>query len=265
MDFSRYAGTESKSPLIPAKTLAWIWINLRGLKVSQAGGRYLDIEAVVDDHTPAGHPFSRRKLFLKVMDPTWAQNSEAAKEMGSITVTRMLESGRNAGPHNLAGYHVSEDYRELNQIRVAALIGVEPGKDGYDDKNRIDEWLTPNPTSKSGHKLWDPLIRGLYLADQRKTPAPAVPSAASFGTQPQAPTAPAAPMTPPAPAQGSMPWGAAGSFNQPPAGNQPTPVAPPAAPGSPSATAATPTSVAAASPSNPLPPAWLAAGNAPGR
>src|SRR3546814_16679438 len=81
-----------------------------------------------------------------IMDPNFESNSDAAKQMGNAAIGRILEAGRNAGPHNPQGYVIGS-YEQLNGLRVAVKLKVEKGTEGYDDKNRVAEYLTPNPAS----------------------------------------------------------------------------------------------------------------------
>ena len=194
MDFGGSAGAQTNFDLIPAGQLAWALINLKGLKASQSGGQYLDIELTIDQ----GQPFAGRKIFDTVGNPYFAGNSDAYKQMGSISICRMLEAGRGAGPHNPAGYQIA-DFGALHGLRVAVKIKVEPGKDGYDDKNRVAEYLTPNPTS-GGNKGYQMLMAGQFNTTAPKTPAngfgapaaPAAPAPAAMFGSPQAALAAAA-------------------------------------------------------------------------
>lgn len=275
LDFSSGAGLAGNTDLIPNNQLAWAIVDVRGVKQSQSGGQYLDIELTLDD----GQPFARRKVWEMVGDPNHAGNSEAYRQMGLIAITRMLEAGRGAGPHNPAGYQIP-NYEALSQLRVAIKIKVEKGKDGNPDKNRVAEWLTPNPASQSGHKGYQDLVAGKH-----NTSAPAGPPPNGFGGGfGQAPAfggqAPAfgggfgggAAQQPPAPQSFGQPQGAPG-FQQP---QQPAA----AGWGQPSnagnaeqqsarttlgMTAATP-AVPTTSPSNPGPgqtPGWLAQAGTP--
>lgn len=265
MDFSGGAGAASNFDLIPQGQLAWAIVTVRALKTSQAGGQYLDLELTLDD----GQPFARRKIFDMVGDPQFAGNSEAYRQMGLIAVTRMLEAGRGAGPNNPAGYQIGS-YDQLNGLRVAVKIGVQKGTGGYEDKNRIAEYLTPNPASQSGHKGFEALSRGEFAPGGRplgaaspngfggSAPSAANPSGGGFsavngaaGNNPAGALSEAGSSLgfgAPQP-QGQTGWGAAGS-----AGAQPNQT------GFASTTPAT-----APSPSDPgATPSWLAQANAAG-
>lgn len=154
---------QSNTDLIPNGQLCWVIIHYRGKQKSKSSdGSYLDLELTVDD----GQPFNRRKIWDKIGDPFDPANSEAYRQMGMMAITRMLEAGKNAGPINQAGYNLP-DYGLLDGLRVAVKVGVEKGTGGYSDKNRVTEYLTPNPESKSGHKGWSQLQSGVHNADQK--------------------------------------------------------------------------------------------------
>lgn len=230
VDFSKAAGSNQASNLIPAGQLAWAIVNYRGTKASASGGRYLDIELVIDDD----QPFARRKIWEMVGDPEHPGNSEGYREMGQRAIVRMLEAGRNAGPHNPAGYQLPGDapeaYAALDGLRVPIKIKIEKGGDGYDDKNKVGEWLTPNPQS-SGFKAYEKLKAGQYNVSPTAT-QPSVQQSMFGGAVPPPAVAPT------------------GGWGAPPAQTA-SPPAPPVP--SPATTTATPPSAAA-----PNPNGWLA-------
>lgn len=191
MDFSAGAGMSSPNSLIPADQLCWVILNVRGVKNSQSGGRYIDLELTVDE----GQPFARKKLWEMVGDPMHMGNSEAYRQMGMVAISRILEAACNAGPHNPAGYSL-RDYSDLSGLRVPVRIGVQKGQNGYEDKNRVAEWLTPNPNSQSGHKEFLLLQQGILNKKQGQPGAvpPAATPQTGFGqpsfSQPQPQGAP---------------------------------------------------------------------------
>lgn len=177
-DFSAGAGAQSAFDLIPNGQLAWAIIEYRGLKSSQSGGQYLDLILTLDDN----QPFARRKVFERIGDPAFAGNSDAYKQMAFAAIARVLEAGAGAGPNKPDAYKIptrldgAPDYSVLNGMRVGVKIKVEKGTGGYDDKNTVAEYLTPNPTS-GGNKGWVKLLAGQYGAA-----APAQTAAGGFGT-----------------------------------------------------------------------------------
>lgn len=171
MDFSGSAGAASSFDTVPAGLLVFAILNVKGVKASASGGGYLDCELTI----VAGQPHAGRKIFEMIGDPQNPANSEKYREMGTIAITRILEAGRGAGPNNPGGY-VIEQYSQLSGLRVAIKTGVELGTGGHPDKNRVAEWLTPNPASQSGNKGWVRLAAG----DHGGT-APAAAAQTGFG------------------------------------------------------------------------------------
>jgi hypothetical protein len=183
MDFSGSAGAATQFDLLPAGLLVFVNIEYKGTKKSGSGGSYLDLCLTVD----ANQPHAGRKIFVMIGVPNDMGNSEAYRQMGTIAITRILEAGRNAGPHNMAGY-VIDDYAQIDGLRAAIKVSIEPGTNGHNDKNRVGEWLTPNPASQSGHKGFAKLIAGDHgVAAKTAPPAAQQSGFAGFGgTQPAA-------------------------------------------------------------------------------
>ena len=176
MDFSQGAGQSSGSDLIPDGQLAWAILVIRGIKASDAGGQYLDAELTIDE----GQPYGRKKIWDMIGDPMFAGNSEKYRQMGQVAIARILESGRGAGPSNPGGYHIP-NYEAMSGLRVAIKIGIKKGDNGYDDKNRVAEYLTPSPGSQGGNKGFLLLQQGIFNA-KSKPAAPAIQAAPSgFG------------------------------------------------------------------------------------
>lgn len=176
MDFSGSAGASSSSDCIPAGQVAFAILTVRGLKPTASGGQYLDVELTIDDN----QPYARKKVWEMIGDPQHPGNSEKYREMGTIAITRILEAGRGAGPNNLAGYKI-DNYEQLSGLRVAVKLKVEAGENGYPDKNKVAEWLTPNPASQSGHKGWQQLAAGNYNTAAAKPAAQAQTGFGGFG------------------------------------------------------------------------------------
>ena len=200
MDFSNGAGASTGSDILPKGLIVWAILSVRAVKTNaNTGTRYIDVELTIDE----GQPFAKRKFWDKIGDPQHAGNSEGYRQQGLVAVTRILEAGRGAGPANPDGYKI-DNYEQLSGLRVAVKVGIEEGKDGYADKNKVVEWLTPNPASQSGHKLYQRLMAGEHNVSAPKAAAQpsngfggaAVLTAAGatggFGSAPAATLAPAA-------------------------------------------------------------------------
>lgn len=175
MDFSGAAGAATSFDTIPHGQLAWAILDVRALKGSPGGGQYLDCELVIAE----GQPFAGRKLWEMIGDPGHAGNSEAYRQMGQVAICRILEAGKGASPNNVGAYKI-EKYEQLSGLKVAIKVGLKPGKDGHQDKNRVAEFLTPNPASASGYKGFEALLAKRFDEFVKK-PAPAAQATMGFG------------------------------------------------------------------------------------
>jgi hypothetical protein len=111
-------------------------------------------------------------------------------------------------------------FSDLNGLRVAIKIGVEKGTGGHADKNKVAEYLTPNPASQSGHKHYQRLVAGQFAPDGAKPATPAAQGGfGGFGGtgQPAAQTAATGGFGAPAQGGGAAP---ASGFSQAPATGQ---------------------------------------------
>jgi hypothetical protein len=264
--------------LVPAGTLAWAVFALQEKRYGrESGAGYYAIELTIE-----GGPFNRRKVFTMISDPLDANASEEGRTRAFGTMKRALESSGLLNPQTapqFANVHPDTVIQWLAGKKVAVKVGIEKGKDGYADKNKVADWLSPNPES-GGYKLFAQLIN----------PPPAAPAQGSFGAAaPGGFTAPAAApggfgapaSASPAPNAGGFTAGPAtqqpGGFGTPAAGFQPAaapgfqqPQAGPPAlsaasptPQGPSTTTASPSSGAAAVGMG-APGGWLAAGQSQG-
>lgn len=212
--FNQFNPTAQHTPaaeLVPNNTLAFCMVKVQGLKMSQStGGRYASLELTIDRG-----PFERRKVFSMVGDPTDSNNSEKYRQMSLAALQHMLEAAgifNPADPNSYAAFaNASFDQvmAALDGRTVAIKIKIEKGTGGYEDKNAVADWLSPNPASRT-FKKWQELL----------SPAPTAHSAVAHGvvgnpgpgyaggTQFAAPAAPAAPA--PAAGQGGVPAWLAG-------------------------------------------------------
>lgn len=212
MDFSGAPTQQfgNDGELIPNGTLAWATVHVRPHNIDQAlvvvpskkneANGFLDLELTIEDGQHA-----RRKVW----DRVGVRGNEQWIAAGMAAIRHMLEAGRGAGPNNRQAYVLGAQYpqgselgfMELDGLRVAIRVGIEKGKDGYDDKNKIARYLSPNPDSDTA-KDFQRLIAG--------DTAPKEKAAAGAGVA----------------AQQAMPWSKPAA--PPPA--QPTAAQPPVAP-----------------------------------
>jgi hypothetical protein len=175
MDFSAAPDSSGGSDLIPHGQLAFVTINFKGLKGSKSGGRYLDLELTINE----GQPFARRKIFTNIGDPMFTGNSDKYREMGMSHMKRIMEAsrwGRRAGEFNAdafkaAGGYTLSAFEQLHGQTVAIKIKIEKSE-GFQDKNAVADYLSPNPASGS-FKDWQRLVSGQYNA-VATAPAPSM-------------------------------------------------------------------------------------------
>lgn len=223
MDFNSFgdAPTDqggSSGEIIPDGTLAWAIVTVRphnldhGLVLtpskSTEGNAYVDVELTILEG-----PFARRKVWDIIMLKAVGEKGDKTVGMGMAKVRHILEVGRE-----ISGFAATDSkYRlgqvsgtngdmvlmELNELRCAIKIGVEPGKDAFPAKNKVRAYLSPNPASDTFNTFMR-LVSGDTVA-----PA-AAPAAAAKATLPAAPSwAGAKPATPAAAPAGRPSWAGA--------------------------------------------------------
>lgn len=177
MQFSQESGLRTPTDLIPSGFLCWVVVTFRGMKSSdKTGGRYGDLELTVYE----GQPLARKKFWDMVCDPDDERNSESWRQSGMASLTRMLESAGYAHhdkPESyvaLNGYTCEQILAALDGKRIAVRVKIENGEEGYADKNKVGDYLTPNPKS-SGYKNYMKLSVGDHgLTQQQAKPAATV-------------------------------------------------------------------------------------------
>ena len=168
---------------IPEGTLAWAILTVRphNLAVgavltpskSNPDNRYLDCELTILEG-----PYARRKVWHMI----GLEGSDKWVAQGMSSVRHILEVGRVI-TNFAAGepkYRLNESlgeraFMELNELRCAVKLGIEK-QEGYEAKNRVKAFLSPNPTSNT-HKDFMRLVSG-----DTAGPAPvAKPAGAAWG------------------------------------------------------------------------------------
>lgn len=174
MDYGSYnygeaEATQGGGELIPDGTLAWAVVKLRphnldhGLVVvpsKSSDGAYLDVELTILEG-----PYARRKIW----DRIGVKGSEKWVENGRARIRHIIEVGNEMSefPANHPNYRLGTKsqtsgemvFMELDELRCAIKVGVEKGKDGYEDKNSVRQYLSPRPSSDT-HKTFLKLVAG---------------------------------------------------------------------------------------------------------
>ena len=189
-----------KAPeLIPTGTTAWAIIQVQAARQSgNTGGTYYPVALTIVDG-----PYAGRKVFDMIPDFNDPRNKPKWNEMGQIAVVRIFESGgvfqvgNTPSYHQFAGKETLALMNAMDGLRVAIKIKIEEPKDpAHSQKNKVSEWLSPNPKS-AGHREYNALAGGSGSVDQaRNSFAPSAP-APVVGQGPgwilKAPAAPPAP------------------------------------------------------------------------
>jgi hypothetical protein len=175
--FNPTSGASDKiNSLIPAGTLAFVQARVQEIKKSQkTGGEYAKLDLIVNDGE-----FQGRHIFCILMNPLDRNNvneanradgkSDGAK-MGLIALTRMFEACRifdAAKPdtyQRFTGKSFQEILTELDGQTIAIKVKVSKGTEGYEDKNDVGEYLSPNQGSGSAH-LWNKLTGGAAAVNE---------------------------------------------------------------------------------------------------
>jgi len=197
--FNPESGAAKPVNLIPAGELCFVKVGVRKINNSkETGGEYFDLELRV-----VGGPYHGRVVFDMLCSPFDTRNSEAWRAMGITGITRALEAAKVFVPEKPETYNMFNDLptgtpeeihkasqtlaHELDASLVAIKVKIEKGQDGYADKNKVGEWLSPNPKS-GGYKLFQKLVELSQTWEQAGEQA----RSGAFGGRPQQNSAPAA-------------------------------------------------------------------------
>ena len=243
--------------LIPAGTLCWGYLAFKREKLANSDksqGRFFEFDVTVDTE-----PYAHKHVYDMLCDPSDERNSTEWRKMAKNSFRRLMEctgfdiNQMHADTPEQDRQMVDFIVAQLDGKRVALSVKIEEGQNGYQDKNKIAEFLSPNPDS-STHKKYQRLMSGAPVAQFGSTFAP-----------PQQPPRQASLFTPPRQAVPAAGGTGAAPFGQA-AGHQAAPMAQPEQRAIQSAENATTADASAAmgastkSPSNAGPlakPSWL--------
>lgn len=185
--FTPDSGKADKPALIPDKTIAFAQVRFQEIKNAKtSGGEYARLEFIITDG-----PYEGRRVYSIVMNPTDARNkNEAARaegkadaaRMGLTALTRMFEACRmfdHANPKSYSkfdGMSFQDVIGHLDGNTVAIRIKIKPGTEGYEDRNEVADYLSPNPESGTS-KLWSQLTGGAPAVAQARSNAFSAPVA----------------------------------------------------------------------------------------
>jgi hypothetical protein len=177
------AAPQTSFDLIPKGTLCKVILNIRPgqygedgyLTKSKSGFEYLSMEFTV-----LSEPYARRKIFQNVGMGGTTEGHEKAAEISRPLLRGILESSRGIKTDDESERARKarriNSFKDLIEMEFAAEIGVEKGKDGYDDKNNIKRTITPE------HDQYSKIMNGESVISGAKTS-----EAPPYISQPNAP------------------------------------------------------------------------------
>lgn len=152
---------EQRGELLPAKTLAKVVMVFRPgghgdggwLRSFDSGYEALDAELTISSSPYAGRKFWQ---IIGVGGPT--EGHQKAGQISRALLRAILESARGINPKDESDRartaRQARGWQDFNELEFAVEIGIEKGKDGYDDKNKILRVLTPD------HKMYQRVMAG---------------------------------------------------------------------------------------------------------
>lgn len=181
--FQPESGATSAPDLIPSGVLTYALVSIGAAKQSkESGGTYYPLTL-----TLIGGQYEGRKVFEIIPDVTDTKNSEKWRTIGGTNLTRMFEAAGLFNPANLQSYSQFQGKpfltlcNALDGKRIAIRIKIEQSTDpAYADKNKVAEYLTPNPTSQA-YKNYVKLLGGKQVITEARANvfnAPAAPASA---------------------------------------------------------------------------------------
>lgn len=184
-DFSD-APQQSSGELIPKGTLVKVYLMIRPgqfgedgiLTQSKSGFQYLSMELTV-----LSEPYARRKIFQNVGVGGTTEGHEKAAEISRSLLRGILESARKIRSDDESELARKarriNSFKDLMEMEFAIEVGIEKGKDGYDDRNGIKRVVTPD------HAQYSKVMGGESVVSGTGTPPAPV-----FAAQGQPPKTP---------------------------------------------------------------------------
>ncbi len=152
MDFND-AGQQQVGELIPAGTIAKVVVTVRPGSAGQGGwltrSNTSDVEYLNCEFTVLEGPFARRKFWQNMTVSGGKLDERGQSKAWGITkasLRAMLDSAFGLDPDDESPAakqkRITQDWGAFNGLQFVAKIGIEKGKDGYADKNRLQFVLT---------------------------------------------------------------------------------------------------------------------------
>ena len=209
LDFNN-AGPQMDFSPMPAGTVVKVIASLRAGATGPDGALtqsrssdalYLDMVFTVTEG-----PYRNRKIFQNLTVEGGKVNEQGQSIAAGIsrsTIRAMLNAARNIKPDDdserACQARTINSYRDLDNLEFPAKLGIQKGKDGYQDKNTIQQVIEP------GHNDYGPLMSGQYAYPARPGGGGGTPGGFSGGAAAAAPAPKASWEHPAAPAAAAAP------------------------------------------------------------
>jgi hypothetical protein len=176
LDFND-ADNQRSGDLIPNGTMCKLIMSIRPGGEPSSGGwltpsKDTDALYINAEFTVSDGPFARRKLWQNLVMSGGKVNDKGesiAANISRATLRAILESARGILPTDMSEAAQAKrrvrGFEEFDGMEFVAKIGVEKGKDGYQDKNRIAAVTTPDK------KEYQQVMSGVYAPAPAAAPA----------------------------------------------------------------------------------------------
>jgi len=145
------AGEQRSFDNIPDKTIVVVQMNVRPGNAGEGGmlKRSKDGQAEMPDceFVVVEGPYAKRKFYENMTLSGVTDGHAQAADISQRKLRAILESVRGIKPADVSEAAKKARVAELEDFdgtRFLVRVGVEPGKDGYRDKNRIAVVITPD-------------------------------------------------------------------------------------------------------------------------
>jgi hypothetical protein len=160
IDFSGY------DDLIRAGTVATVQIRVQygdGTDSVLTRTKTGDAEMLKMELTLLDGEFARRKFFVFLLVIGTKEGQKGFAERKLATLKRIIASAKfldlsDRSPETLAKYKM--DYRDFDGLRFLAEIGVEPGREGFGDKNTLARVITRDMPAWGGRPPIEQIATG---------------------------------------------------------------------------------------------------------
>jgi len=137
--------------LLPAKTLVKVVSKIQ--PGGEGHGGYETISAsefqyLKMEFTVVSSPYAGRKIFQNVGIGGVTDGHAKAASISRSLIRAMLESGHGIEPKDETDkarkVRCISGWESIDELEFAVEVGIEKGKDGYEDRNKIQRVITPD-------------------------------------------------------------------------------------------------------------------------